>query len=122
MEAPLMNNIAYDYALIKLTEKVVKSENFICLNPNNLDKNQQLAIYGYPDEKFKAVKNTESTSQWGLNKKLAVYQIREEKKQIVHSISTVPGQSGAPIIAVRGNELSVAGIHKGGLKIKVKEN
>ena len=39
MEAPLMNNIAYDYALIKLTEKVVKSENFISLNPNSLDKN-----------------------------------------------------------------------------------
>ena len=34
-----MNNLPYDYALIKLTEKVVKSENFISLNPNNLDKN-----------------------------------------------------------------------------------
>ena len=35
---------------------------------------------------------------------------------MVHSISTLPGQSGAPLIRIQDEKLSIIGIHKGGAK------
>lgn len=61
----------------------------------------KLAIFGYPSTSYKQLSiegDKESTSQWGLMKTGKITEINEDKEQIVHLISTVEGQSGAPII------------------------
>ena len=57
--------------------------------------------------------------QWGLKLKKAVSEIRQTQGQIVHKISTLPGQSGSPILDLSKKWPCVIGIHKGGLKLKV---
>ena len=48
MQEPLNSNVVFDYALIKLKEKVRKTQDFIKLNPYFSDFEQELAIFGYP--------------------------------------------------------------------------
>ena len=57
--------------------------------------------------------------QWGLKLEKAVSEIRQPQGQIVHLISTLPGQSGSPILHLSKKRPCVIGIHKGGLKLKV---
>ena len=57
--------------------------------------------------------------QWGLKLKKAVLEIRRPQGQIVHLISTLPGQSGSPILDLSQTPPCVIGIHKGGLKFSV---
>ena len=44
-------------------------------------------------------------------------EVRKEKGELIHRVSSLKGQSGAPIIKVGQNkELSIIGIHKGRIK------
>ena len=46
--------------------------------------------------------------------------MRKEKGELIHRVSSLKGQSGAPIIKVEQNkELSIIGIHKGGINVKI---
>ena len=58
--------------------------------------------------------------QWGLKLEKAVSEIRQPQGQIVHLISTLPGQSGSPILDLSQKPPCVIGIHKGGLSAIVK--
>ena len=44
---------------------------------------------------------------------------RKEKVEIIHRLSTLPGQSGAPLICIdQDNKLSIVGIHVGAVRTK----
>ena len=47
-------------------------------------------------------------------------EINEEKGNIKHLIPTKSGQSGCPIIKVDGEEMSIVGVHKGGVRDFIK--
>ena len=83
-------------------------------------KECRLGIYGYPQAKYNRVASLhegDSVVQWGLLKVAAVQNINYDKEQIVHKISTMPGQNGAPILAIDSYErVSIVGLHRGGLK------
>jgi len=57
-----------------------------------------------------------------LTLKDAIAEIWEKKGIILHSVSTLPGQSGSAVIEVKGKDLRIVGVHKGGIKIKVNGN
>lgn len=62
-------------------------------------------------------------AQYGLVKAKSMLEIRAQKAQIVHSVSTLPGHSGSPIVLLAdkyGEEISVVGIHTGGITTKIK--
>ena len=50
--------------------------------------------------------------QYGLTRSEVILDVREDKGQIVHRLSTLPGQSGTPLICIdRNSKLSIVGIH-----------
>ena len=55
-------------------------------------------------------------NQWGLIRSGCIELIDERKGKIQHLISTMPGQSGAPMILINDDKLSIIGIHKGAVK------
>ena len=58
--------------------------------------------------------------QLGLTLSGSVTAVRKDQDDIVHTISTEPGQSGAPLlIKDSSNNLRIVGVHKGGVKTKV---
>ena len=59
--------------------------------------------------------------QFGLTISGRVTAVRKEQSDIVHTISTEPGQSGAPIlIEDSSNNFRIVGVHKGGVKTNVE--
>lgn len=59
--------------------------------------------------------------QYGLSRVGKIGEIRETKGEIIHFISTLEGQSGAPIVMInKDNSIIVVGIHKGGIETKLK--
>lgn len=48
-----------------------------------------------------------------------VVEVREH--QILHKISTLPGQSGSPLMLIKNEKRSVVGIHLGGIKTKIND-
>jgi V8-like Glu-specific endopeptidase len=58
-----------------------------------------------------------------LIKAKSVLETRAQKGQIIHSVSTLPGHSGSPIILLADkneDEICVVGIHTGGITTKIK--
>lgn len=44
---------------------------------------------------------------------------RKEKKDIIYKLSTLPGQSGAPLLLIdKDQSFKIIGIHKGGVTVK----
>lgn len=87
-----------------------------------MSHNQEIAIFGYSGtelvsldfrDKYKMVLH-----QWGLiRNQEQIESINEDKGEILHTISTVEGQSGSPILLIdQGNEMSIIGLHKGGIR------
>jgi V8-like Glu-specific endopeptidase len=75
-----------------------------------------LAIYGYPGEKYQLVSTLKidlKAKQWGFTSSEKIVEIKEEEAEFSYKISTLPGQSGCPIIEIDGDSLYIAGIHKG---------
>lgn len=103
------NTPIYDYALLRLTEKTNIKE-FIPLKEDllSISEGSKVAIFGYsgsdlvnlhPEDQYQL-----ELYQWGLIRgKDRVEDINIEKGEIVHKISTVKGQSGAPIILINSN-------------------
>jgi V8-like Glu-specific endopeptidase len=58
-------------------------------------------------------------SQWGLTKSAKILEIKEEEAAFLHKISTLPGQSGCPIIEIVGDAYSIVGIHKGSVTVTI---
>ena len=62
---------------------------------------KKLAIFGYPASNYKKVdkfKNIESVQQSGFIEEDRIVEIDSERGVIIHTLSTLPGQSGSPII------------------------
>jgi V8-like Glu-specific endopeptidase len=117
------NNLTHDYAILRLTEKTDVKE-FIDLKGDLSDVNQvhEIAIYGYPAEerKYKDLRDRYGfeLQQCGLiREKDIIENIDREQGHIYHKISTVKGQSGAPILLTdKTGKMTIIGIHKGGYK------
>ena len=118
----------FDVALLKLHTPILnKEEDFLPLSASltadlETANKQRLAIYGYPANKYVQYNTCGGdlkASQWGLNQSQKVHVISEEKAQILHQISTLPGQGGCPIIDVE--ELSIVAIQKGGVYTTVSD-
>jgi hypothetical protein len=61
----------------------------------------------------------EKVSQWGYTRKGGVFGLGENEDEIFHKMTTLPGQSGCPIIEIGPKRsLSIVGIHKGGKKCR----
>jgi V8-like Glu-specific endopeptidase len=78
-----------------------------------------LAIYGYPGDKYRLVSTmgiNQKANQWGFTSSGKIAEIKVEEATFSYKISTLPGQSGCPIIEIDGDSLSIAGIHKGSCK------
>ena len=58
--------------------------------------------------------------QFGLRKVGAVHSVKAESAELIHKITTYPGQSGAPVILNREGKLSIVGIHKGGVDALIR--
>ena len=56
-------------------------------------------------------------NQWGLTRNIdKIKECSQEKGHILHFLSTLPGQSGAPIIGIdKNNTICIIGVHKGGV-------
>ncbi len=121
------NEPIFDFALLKLHTPILnKEEDFLPLSASltadlETANKQRLAIYGYPGSKYFQYNTLGDlkASQWGLTQSQKVHVISEEKAQILHQISTLPGQAGCPIIDVE--ELSIVAIHKGGVPTTVSD-
>ena len=60
-----------------------------------------------------------AVAQWGLSKKNCIKEVKYKFGSISYVISTLGGQSGAPIVKIgEGGKMSVVGIHKGAKAIK----
>ena len=80
-----------------------------------------LSIYGYPGEEYRPMDKAGlklSTSQLGLTKKERVVEQDVKAGSLFHKISTLPGQSGSPIILEGEDGQRIIGVHKGGVKLK----
>jgi V8-like Glu-specific endopeptidase len=81
-----------------------------------------LAIYGYPAEKYS--RNTygeEKVNQWGYTRRGGVFGLGENEDEIFHKMTTLPGQSGCPIIEIGPKRsLTIVGIHKGGRNAEIQ--
>jgi V8-like Glu-specific endopeptidase len=110
----------FDYALLKLKKAYKKASDFIPLAASIKDSEEakwkMLAIYGYPAEKYSRNNyGEEKVSQWGYTRKGGVFGLGENEDEIFHKMTTLPGQSGCPIIEIGPKRcLSIVGIHKGG--------
>lgn len=52
-----------------------------------------------------------------MQQKGKIVEVKKEKGELIHQISTEKGQSGAPIVLENeDHELQIVGIHKGGVK------
>ena len=114
----------YDYALLKLTKKV-NTDKFMPLIPfdGNIKKinNDKIAICGYPStDNYEPITLSDIyVCQFGLKKTGCVLDFIEGQKALVHRISTLPGQSGAPIVLEDSRQnLAIIGIHKGGRRLE----
>ena len=71
--------VTYDYALLKLKEKV-PAHNFIELSGDlsKVTNDAKLSIFGYPGKKYKTIsmEGDQAVSQWGLSKTGRVLQIK----------------------------------------------
>jgi V8-like Glu-specific endopeptidase len=111
---------SFDYALLKLKKSYNEAQNFIPLaasikTPYEAN-GKTLAIYGYPDEKYYQFDNygEQAVHQWGFASSGKVADVEEEEGEIFHMMTTLPGQSGSPIIEIGPNRsLSIVGVHKG---------
>ena len=91
---------------------------------NNLSQNMEISIFGYPRSGYK-FKMTDfngrilTAKQNGLKMRDKIIEVRRQKTEIVHMVSTDMGQSGAPIIAIdRRGDIRIIGVHKGGIQIQ----
>ena len=117
----------YDYAILKLTRSV-KTDNFLPLGTNITElQTAKLMIYGYPVQPNNYTPIDEKGSNWkayqfGLTKEKLVKEVKKERSEIIHLISTRPGQSGTPIILVdRKGNFRIVGIHKGGFTKEISK-
>ncbi len=131
-ENPKISNTFYDYALIKLSEtyKAEGKQEFIPLSHNfkKAIEVAKLAIYGYPDINYSNIGEEEAidtTFQSGFGDKDRFVEI-DKHEQMLHTVSTLPGHSGSPIILIDQNnkhfKYRVVGIHKGTITFQDKEN
>ena len=109
-----------DYAILKLTEEVKTTNNFLPLCADLSDiKTAKVNIFGYPEQPTNYLPVDEEGTNWkayqfGLTKTGQVLKISNSKANLIHMISTKKGQSGAPIIMEdRQGKLLIVGIHTG---------
>ena len=83
----------------------------------DIDK-KELIICGYPEinnYKPKNLQRTLTVNQFGASDTGKVEKIVKKRSELQYRISTLPGQSGAPIIMRDNDSLKIVGIHKGGV-------
>ena len=113
--------VTHDYALLKLKEPVAGAKDFAPLSESIGQINQkELIILGYPaKDNYKPTtlqRKNFNVDQFGAAETGKVKEVLLEKGEIKHKISTLPGQSGAPIILDDQGKFKIVGIHKGGIK------
>lgn len=95
-----------DYGLLVLRDKI-QIEHFMPVKTNiDFEKGYQLAIFGYTTE--------EERNQIGKVGKNCVTEVRQNNSEILHTLNTVNGMSGGPILSVGPDgSITIIGIHKG---------
>ena len=105
---------------MKLNHPVEEAKDFIPLSHDVRDINKkELIICGYPTTNNYKPKNLQRkiliVNQFGASETGKVEKIFESRSDIWYQISTLPGQSGAPIIMRDNGSLKIVGVHKGGV-------
>ena len=99
-------NREFDFALLKLKKPVKKDYNFLELSFDfrQIEK-ATLSIFGYPQKYYMSIGNLssrkdlkESVDQYGLTRKDHILNSYTKLGFLIHRISTLPGQSGGPLI------------------------
>lgn len=112
-----------------LEEKAIISQSFIPLksNFNSVEEGEKICIIGYNGKELHSSDPSDpyklTLYQYGLiRSNERIVSIDTKEGVILHKISTVAGQSGAPIILIDQNEkMWIVGVHKGGVK-KIVDN
>jgi V8-like Glu-specific endopeptidase len=94
--------VIFDFALLKLKNRVSGMKKFVPLCTDyhdlELDDKSCLEIHGYPVNCMVEENGSQAIYQHGLKAAGRLVEIREEKKAVYHKISSLGGQSGAPIL------------------------
>lgn len=89
---------------------------------------EKIALFGYFKQDFESKDPWDRYKmdlyQWGLTgNSRAIESFRKEKNDIIYSLSTAQGQSGAPIVLVKKNgAMKIIGVHKGLILMDRKTN
>ena len=89
---------------------------------NSINEKTKLSICGYPAIKYERDQEDgpEKTCQWGITLNGRVLEVRKDRAELIHRVSSLHGQSGSPLIEVgEKDEPSIIGIHKGGVNTKI---
>ena len=115
----------YDFALLKLKNRVetVETKDFLPLC-GDMQKTTEtdLFIYGFPGSHVKADPDNFQVvfaRQCGASGPLL--SVNKEKSTIKYFVSTESGESGTAVIASKGNQKVIIGIHKGGVSLTSDE-
>jgi hypothetical protein len=89
----------------------------------DISQSNELTLCGYPQIKFEPglKKHQTAVFQYGLARAERLLDINEKRSAIYHTISSYPGQSGAPLLLeVEEGKHVIFGIHKGTVTTTIK--
>ena len=117
--------VTHDYALLKLKRPVTGARGFFPLSEEmgQLEKGK-LTICGYPScgDNYRPTNmegDTLRAHQYGSTKAGRVVRVERERAELLHRVSSLPGQSGAAIILEGSSDRRIVGVHKGGVEREV---
>ena len=104
-----------------MKQSVAGAKDFMPLSQNiSQIWEKELAILGYPEaNNYKPTslqRKNFNVHQFGAAETGRFKKVTEEKAEIKHQVSTLPGQSGTSLILNDNGRLKIVGIHKGGIK------